>query len=131
MVQKLATLAEKAFQPCAPERAFRFSNGAAAHTLAEFRDHLQGADLGTLQYHRNHYHHWIHDVLGDKTLATRVKMLGERRELHGDAYKEQIVDTVEERLAVLERELGPKRSRSASSGKAKTARDVPVRRRSN
>ena len=128
MVQKLANIAEKAFQPCSYEQAFRFANGTVSHTLPEFCDHLRSVDVGTLEYHRGHFHFWIHDVLGDKTLATRIKMLGERRELRGEELRENLVGTLDERLTVLEAQTGQKRARST---KSKNARSVPVRRRSS
>lgn len=64
--------------PCPQEQAFRFQNGAQARSLQEFTHTIDQVPPEVVQYHREHFHHWVKDILGDAPLAERVRAEGQR-----------------------------------------------------
>lgn len=67
-----------ATDPCPPEHAFRFSTGASARSLDEFRRVLGTVPPEVVQHHREHFHHWVRDILQAPDLAERVRNEGQR-----------------------------------------------------
>src|SRR2546428_12946489 len=65
-------------EPCPEEQAFKFQNGARAHSLAELKQTIQTAPAPVLEFHKAHFHYWIKDVVQDPQLAEKVKHEGER-----------------------------------------------------
>ncbi|MCA1814732.1 MAG: hypothetical protein LC624_12435 [Halobacteriales archaeon] len=65
-------------EPCPDEQAFRFQNGARAHSLEELRRNILSAPPEVVLFHREHYQHWVRDILQDKPLAERVQQEGQR-----------------------------------------------------
>lgn len=64
--------------PCPPDQGFKFRDGTLARSLAEFRGALAQAPTEVVQYHREHYPHWVRDILGEPGLAERLKQEGQR-----------------------------------------------------
>lgn len=64
--------------PCPPDQGFKFRDGTVARSLAEFRGALAQAPSDVVQYHREHFPHWVRDILGEPGLAERVKQEGQR-----------------------------------------------------
>ncbi|HWG91606.1 MAG TPA: hypothetical protein VNZ52_12225 [Candidatus Thermoplasmatota archaeon] len=129
MPQRLAAIATRALARTSHEQAFHFANGTVSYSLAEFATHLRTVDAGTVQYHRGHFHYWVDGVLGDKTLATRLRMLGERPDLAGETLREAFANAVDTRLETLERETGALKTHRSETHRGKGPRNVPVRRR--
>jgi hypothetical protein len=73
-------------EPCPDEQAFRFQNGARARSLEELRRTIQTAPPDVVMYHRDHYQHWVRDILQDKPLAERIQQEGQRAQ-NGDQLK--------------------------------------------
>jgi hypothetical protein len=67
-----------ATDPCPEEQAFRFQNGARARSLDEFRRALREAPPTVVAFHRDHYQHWVRDILQDRDLADRIQAEGQR-----------------------------------------------------
>lgn len=67
-----------ATDPCPEDQAFRFKNGARARSLQELQQTLAQVPADVVQYHREHYHHWVRDILQDPPLAERVQQEGQR-----------------------------------------------------
>jgi phosphoribosylanthranilate isomerase len=65
-------------EPCPDDQAFRFQNGQRARSLEEFRRVVQSAPPDVVQFHRDHYQHWVRDILQDPQLATRIQQEGQR-----------------------------------------------------
>src|SRR2546428_2067010 len=65
-------------EPCPEEQAFKFQNGARAHSLAELKQNIQTAPAPVLEFHKAHFHYWIKDVVQDPQLAEKVMHEGER-----------------------------------------------------
>ncbi|KYK26624.1 hypothetical protein AYK26_07305 [Euryarchaeota archaeon SM23-78] len=57
--------------------AFWFANGTIARNIYELVSAMESCDKNVFEYHvnleKNDFYNWILNVLGDKTLARRVK----------------------------------------------------------
>jgi len=73
-------------EPCPDEQAFRFQNGAKARSLDELRRTIQAAPPEVVQFHKDHYQHWVRDILQDKPLAERIQQEGQRSQ-NGEQLK--------------------------------------------
>ena len=72
------TQAKKLLQNVKPDwKAFWFSHGVIAHNLAELSDALKKIDTKIFSFHvnkeKNDLWNWANAVIGDKTLAKRLK----------------------------------------------------------
>ncbi len=85
---------------------FRTRQGEALGTAAslwEFRERLAGLPADALRYHmaRGDFAAWIEGALHDEELARRVSKIADRQ-LHGDALRQALLETVVERYEDLE-----------------------------
>jgi hypothetical protein len=101
MAKNLQTVARRALTPCAGEHAFRFSDGQLARDLQDLRRRIAEASPHLVEHHREHYHHWIGDVLGDPALARKMARLAAQRRLSQDAYRREAVLLLDERIGKL------------------------------
>lgn len=109
-----------AIEPCPEEQAFRFSNGARARSLEEFRQTILQAPPDVLQYHRAHFHYWIKDILQDAPLAERVRQESERAK---DAeHLRGSLDGVLERSLQQVRPAMPTPAQGLSAGRSSSSR---------
>lgn len=101
MAKNLQTVARRALTPCGGNDAFRFADGTTARDLGEFRQHVGGKSPYLVAHHRDHYHHWIRDILGDPALSRKVERLGVKRTLDGEAYQKDLISVLDERIGKL------------------------------
>jgi hydroxymethylpyrimidine pyrophosphatase-like HAD family hydrolase len=75
-----------------------------AGNLAELIERVGALDLEVVSFHfqRGDFGHWIRDVLHDETLARWVERL-HTANLSGEAMRQALLDTLNQRLRVLER----------------------------
>lgn len=67
-----------ATDPCPEDQAFKFKNGARARSLQEFQQTLGQVPTEVVAYHREHFHHWVRDILQDPPLAEKVREEAQR-----------------------------------------------------
>lgn len=79
-----------------PDKAFSFSSydrpaGYAAHSLQELANMLEFAPDDVIRYHaeREDFYRWIDQVIGDGSLAKKIRGIGDREELRS-AIRERI-----------------------------------------
>lgn len=101
MAKNLQTVARRALTPCAGSDAFRFADGTNVRDLNEFRHAIATKSASLVQFHKETYHTWLQSVLGDPALARKVERLGQRRTLEHDAFREQLLLVIDERLGKL------------------------------
>ena len=101
MAKNLQTVARRALTPCAGADAFRFADGAAARDLSEFRQLVANKSAYLVAHHREHYHLWIRDVLGDPALARKVERLGSKRTLDGETFQRELTLVLDDRIGKL------------------------------
>jgi hypothetical protein len=86
-----------ALAPVPEERAFRFSNGASARSLAELAGVLRGVPAGVAWFHREHLVPWVRDVVGDEPLARRLDFYA-REGGEPDAFHDLLADLLATRV---------------------------------
>jgi hypothetical protein len=101
VAKNLQTVARRALTPCAGSDAFRFADGGTVRDLNELRHAVATKSTSLVHFHREHYHHWVHDVLGDPALARKVERLAQRRTLDNATYQRELVEILDERLGKL------------------------------
>lgn len=101
MAKNLQTVARRALTPCAVEHAFRFADGGHARDLGELRRRLQGASPHLVEHHREHYHAWVNDILGDPALARKIQRIANQPRLSADEYQKQLLGVLDERIGKL------------------------------
>jgi hydroxymethylpyrimidine pyrophosphatase-like HAD family hydrolase len=79
-------------------------NSLPAGNLGELIERVGASDLEVVNFHfqRGDFGHWIRDVLHDETLARWVDRL-HTADLSGEALRQALLDTLNQRLRVLER----------------------------
>lgn len=95
---------QHAFDPCPEDRAFRFSNGARARSLDEFRHVVTSAPADVLLHHRGHFHYWVRDVLQEPQLADKLKQEGERAR-DGESLRRTLDPLLERALTEAKRSM--------------------------
>jgi len=101
MAKNLQTVARRALTPCAGSDAFRFADGATVRDLSEMRHAIASKSASLVQHHRGSYAPWIQQILGDPALARKVERLTTRRTMGNEAFKVELVATLDERLGKL------------------------------
>lgn len=101
MAKNLQTVARRALTPCAGSDAFRFADGSTVRDLNEFRHAIAQKSASLVHFHREHYHAWLHGILGDPALARKVERLGQRRSLDNPTYQAELLVLLDERLGKL------------------------------
>lgn len=89
-----------AWENAPEELAFRFSDGAAARSLAELARAIRHVPAATVWYHREHFAPWIAGVVGDEPLARRFEHYS-RAGGDAEVLRDTLADLVETRLAQL------------------------------
>lgn len=87
-------------EPVEDARAFRFSNGRVARSLAELAAALHEVPAGTAYYHREHLVPWLRDVMGDEPLARRFEHYA-REGGEPDAFRDLLADLAANRVEQL------------------------------
>lgn len=98
MAKNLQTVARRALTPCAGDAAFRFADGQLARDLQDLRRRLADASPHLVDHHRDHYHNWINDVLGDPALARKLARLSRERRHTPETYRQQALQIIDERI---------------------------------
>lgn len=101
MAKNLQTVARRALTPCAGENAFRFADGQYARDLMDLRRRLADASPHLVEHHREHYHQWINDVLGDPALARKMARLSAERRVQQEAFRKEALALLDERIGKL------------------------------
>lgn len=101
MAKNLQTVARRALTPCAGSDAFRFSDGATTRDLGELRQAVATKSAYLVAHHRADYHGWVLRVLGDPALARKLERLSTRRAITPEAYRSELVATLDERIGKL------------------------------
>lgn len=101
MAKNLQTVARRALTPCGANEGFRFADGTSARDLAELRQHIGLKSPYLVLHHREHFHHWIRDILGDPALARKVERVGMRRQPDGEAFRRELLALLDERIGKL------------------------------
>lgn len=109
-----------AIDPAPEDQAFRFRNGDHARSLQEFVDVLQKLPADDVDYHRNHYHHWLNDVVGDEGFARRVELHAQGG-MDADELRRTIVDLGSNRLDELRAPKTPPAKKGVKSPAKKSA----------
>lgn len=105
----LRNVASNILRSVPPQNAFYFyraigaPTGAAARNLPDFLGILSTIDLTSLQFHlgRGDFENWL-KMLGDDTLAKQFATL-KNKKLRGEDLRVELVDTVQARLANLQK----------------------------
>lgn len=101
MAKNLQTVARRALTPCANGDAFRFADGTSVRDLAGLRHAIAHKSAYLVQHHRHEYHDWILAVLGDPALARKLERLAGRKLATGEAYREEVLAIMDERIGKL------------------------------
>lgn len=96
-------------EPCPEHLAFRFRDGQTARDLPSFRDLLRTGDLSTVEFHRNHFHFWLRDVLVEERLAKEAESLGGDPRISAERFRHDLLNATENRLGELQRNVPRRR----------------------
>lgn len=99
----------RALEPCPEPQAFRFRDGHVARDLPSFRDHLRTIDVSTVEFHRNHFHYWLRDVLEEDVLAKEANSLGADPRVSAETLRRDLLNATENRIVELQRNLVTRR----------------------
>lgn len=98
MVQKQSAPTARATSAVPEEKAFRWRDGRVSRDLPSFRADLQGADDATVEFHRNHFHFWLGEVLGEPVLAKQAESLGASARASAEALRHDLLSSIDNRL---------------------------------
>lgn len=88
----------RSLYPCAPEQAFRFSDGQKARHVAQLRDVIEQCDPETLAGHSDDLPEWIRTVLRDPKLAKKMEGAVNNDNLEGHDFREKILGLLDHRI---------------------------------
>ena len=88
---------------CCREKWFYFATGVGEYTgkiafsLYDFSEKIKTVDVESINFHfsRQEFERWIRETLGDPEFAMQIKGI---KGLKGEALREEIIQTVENRL---------------------------------
>lgn len=101
MAKNLQTVARRALTPCAGEDAFRFADGSLCRDLTDLRQAVETKSSYLLAHHRDHYHDWVAEILGDPALARKLQRLAGRRNLDNEVFRDEMRLILDERIGKL------------------------------
>jgi alpha-amylase len=104
-LEKPEWIARRMLRPLPIERGFTFFYEFArptkltVHSLDEFRSALKVIEIESIEFHvaRGDFERWIKQVVGDETLANRLKDLPKEK-LSGVTLRNRVVNVVERRI---------------------------------
>lgn len=103
------TSTSRALEPCPEDRAFRFRDGRTARELPSFRDLLKSTDVASVEFHRNHFHLWLREVLREDRLAKEAESLGGDPRISAETLRHDLLNATENRIVELSRNTGGRR----------------------
>jgi len=107
-LEKPEWIARRILRSYTVEKGFTFSYEFArptdltVHSLDEFFSALKAVDASSLEFHneRGDFERWIRHVIGDSTLADRLKETANQR-LNGEILRKKTLNVVEQRIKEL------------------------------
>jgi len=107
-LQRPEWVARRTLRAFPAERAFTFfyefarPTQTTVHSLEEFNSALKDVDVTSIEFHteRGDFERWIRHVIGDNTLADKLRD-AVKRELGGEILRKRIVNAVELRIKEL------------------------------
>lgn len=103
------TTMSRALEPCPEDKAFRFRDGRTVRDLPSFRDALRSADVSAVEFHRNHFHFWLREVLHEDRLAKEAESMGSDGRISAEALRHDLLNAAENRLVELHRNAPPRK----------------------